>query len=311
MALDSANHWLVPFAAPPGATDLPPLPRLDALLGTLREAARDADEGLSYNPPHERALATARGLSGEDGSLPWAALHSEEPHVPHAWVHPVHLQVGMDQVVLQPAEQAGGLDGRESRLLFDAFSPLCAEDGVALHFMDATTWLARGERLRGLACASLDRVAGRSLAAWMPRGPEARWLQRLQSEAQMLFYTHPVNDARESARRLPINGVWFSAPGAIDRQTVLRPAPVVVDTLRASALAGDTPAWKNALAGLDATLFADLHARAERGDAIALTLCGERAAVTLVSHTPGLAQRLARGLGLGRRAHAKDLLDTL
>ena len=71
--------------------------------------------------------------------------------------------------------------------------------------------------------------------------------------------------------------MWFSAPGAIDRQTVLRPAPVVVDTLRASALAGDTSAWKNALAGLDATMFADLHVRAERGDAIALTdTCGNQ-----------------------------------
>ena len=182
---------------------------------------------------------------------------------------------------------------------------------MAQRVVAAHTRLARGDRLRGLACAGLDRVAGRSLAAWMPRGAESRWLQRLQSEAQMLFYTHPVNDAREAARRLPINGVWFSAPGALDRQTVLRPAPVVVDTLRASALAGDPAAWKNALAGLDATLISDLRARAERGEAIALTLCGERAAVTLFNQPTGLAGRLARGLGLGRRAHARDLLDTL
>src|SRR5690606_3948408 len=154
-------------------------------------------------------------LAPRDGALPWAALASDEPHTPHAWVHPVHLQVGNGQVMLQSAEQAGGLDADASRALLGALAPLRAADGVALHFDSPTRWLARGERLGELACASLDRVSGRSLAAWLPRGAQARWLQRLQSEAQMLFYTHRVNDAREAARRPPINGVWFSAPGAL------------------------------------------------------------------------------------------------
>jgi hypothetical protein len=311
LVLDPAHHWLVPFAAPLEGEDPPALPTLDALLARLREAARDADDGLSLSPPHERALARAQGLPLRDGALPWAALASDTPHTPQAWVHPVHLQVGTGQVTLQTAEQAGGLDEGESRALFDALAPLCAEDGVALRFDSPTRWLARGERLGGLACASLDRVSGRSLATWLPRGEQARWLQRLQSEAQMLFYTHRVNDAREAARRLPINGVWLSAPGAVDGGTRWRPAPMVDDRLRTAALAGDTEGWRRAFTALDQSLFTALLERARRGEPLALTLCGERAALTLVAERPGLAQRFARALGLRPRASAQDLLTTL
>lgn len=182
---------------------------------------------------------------------------------------------------------------------------------MELLFDEPTRWRARGERLGALACASLDRVSGRSLAAWLPRGEQARWLQRLQSEAQMLFYTHRVNDAREAARRLPINGLWFSAPGAVDAGTALRPPPHTDDSLRAAALAGDVDAWRRAFVALDQSLFPPLLDRAQRGEPLALTLCGERAALTLVADRPGLAQRLARAVGLRPRPNAHDLLKTL
>lgn len=311
LVLDPAHHWLVPFAAPHEGADPPDLPALDALLALLREAALDADDGLSLSPPHERAQARAQGLPLRDGALPWAALASDAPHAPQAWVHPVHLQVGTGQVTLQTAEQAGGLDESESRALFDALAPLCAEDGVDLRFDSPTRWLARGERLGALACASLDRVSGRSLATWLPRGEQARWLQRLQSEAQMLFYTHRVNDAREATRRLPINGVWLSAPGAVGDIARLRPPPRIEDSLRPAALAGDAGGWRRAFTALDQSLFTPLLARARRGEPLALTLCGEHAALTLVAERPGLAQRFARALGLRPRARAHDLLKTL
>lgn len=127
----------------------------------------------------------------------------------------------------------------------------------------------------------------------------------------MLFYTHRVNDAREAARRLPINGVWLSAPGAVDDGLRWRPAPTVDDRLRAPALAGDAEGWRRAFTALDQALFTALLERARRGEPLALTLCGERAAVTLVAERPGLAQRVARALGLRSRASAQDLLKTL
>jgi hypothetical protein len=311
LVLDPASHWLVPWAFPGDGFQPPALPHLDALLAQLREAARDADDGLSLSPPHERALARARGLPLRDGALPWAALHSDRPELAQAWVHPVHLQVGTGQVSLQTAEQAGDFGAEASRALFEAFAPLCAEDGVTLHFDSPTRWRAQGERLAQLACASLDRVSGRSLAGWLPQGPQAPWLQRLMNEAQMLFYTHRVNDQREAARLLPINGVWFSAPGAVAPGTVPAPAPHIDERLRAPALAGDAPSWARAFTELDAGLFPDLLQRVRRGEPVALTLCGERAALSLCSARPSFTQKLQRALGLRARASASELLKTL
>lgn len=311
LALDPASHWLVPWAFPGDGFEPPALPHLQALLAQLRESERDADDGLSLSPPHERALARARGLPLRDGALPWAALQSERPELAQAWVHPVHLQVGTGQVTLQTAEQAGDFGAEASRELFEALAPLCAEDGVTLLFDSPTRWRAQGERLAGLACASLDRVSGRSLATWLPQGAQAPWLQRLMNEAQMLFYTHRVNDAREAARQLPINGVWFSAPGALAPGTALTPAPRTDERLRAPALAGDALGWARAFAELDAECFAPLQDRVRRGEPVALTLCGERAALTLRSARPSFTQTLQRLLGLGARVSAADLLKTL
>ena len=311
LALDPASHWLVPWAFPGDGFEPPALPHLNALLARLRERETDADDGLSLSPPHERALARARGLPLRDGALPWAALQSERPELAQAWVHPVHLQVGTGQVTLQTAEQAGDFGAEASRELFEALAPLCAEDGVTLLFDSPTRWRAQGERLAGLACASLDRVSGRSLATWLPQGPQAPWLQRLMNEAQMLFYTHRVNDAREAARQLPINGVWFSAPGALAPGSSPAPAPHTDERLRAPALAGDARSWARAFTELDTECFAPLQDRLRRGEPVALTLCGERAAITLRSARPSFTQTLQRLLGLGARVSAADLLKTL
>ncbi len=312
-APDSEHHWVVPFAAigtGDARPEWPALPHLQALLPRLRESQRSEGNETSFNAPHERALAAARGMPLRDGHWPGAALCSDQPHTPQAWVHPVHLQVGMGEVTLQPAS-IFGLDETASRHLFDALAPLCAEDGVTLHFDHATRWRASGERLRGLRCASIDRVAGRSVAPWLPGGTEARWLQRLTSEAQMLFYTHAVNDAREAARRLPVNGVWFSAAGAVETDAMPGPSPQLADDLRDSALRGDAAGWRAAWQALDATLIARLHERALRGEAFALTLCGERSNTTLAPVAPGMGQRLARALRLTRAPTVQALLTTL
>ncbi|TNF59231.1 MAG: phosphoglycerate mutase, partial [Burkholderiales bacterium] len=262
-----ADHaLLVPFAAAsaPGCQALLPglqLPRLQALLARLSPQAADEGEEHSLSPPHERALAGLRGLPGSDGQYPWAAAGSDSPSTPQAWFSPCHFQIGIDQVTLLPAAQIG-LDRTTSQRLCEALAPLCLEDGIGLHFVDAGHWLARGEALRGLCCASLDRVSGRPVGPWLapsPANPAGhRLMQRLQSEAQMLFYTHPANEAREADRLLPVNGFWVHGAGACEAAAALRPAPQLDDGLRQAALRDDWTAWQAAWQALDAGPLAEL-----------------------------------------------------
>ena len=71
-------HLLVPFASDDSEAcrhvlrDLA-LPNLSRLLARLEPAARDDGTADSFSPPHERALAAARGWRGGDGALPFAA----------------------------------------------------------------------------------------------------------------------------------------------------------------------------------------------------------------------------------------------
>lgn len=283
----SAAHVLLPYAsasaeACQAALAGLMLPNLSRLLAHMRPQTPILGDDYTLNPPHEQALARALGWQHPDGTplpdgeLPWAAWQAGVRDVPCAWFHPCHWQVGMEQVTLQPAD-ALQFSETESRALLAALAPFCAEDGITLVFECPDRWRAEGEVLRGLACASLDRVVHRHLHGWLPQGPAAPLLLRLQNEAQMLFYTHSITDERTARGLLPINGIWISGSGSWPGGTTAQPWPVTQpDTLRQPALRGDWVAWSNAWLQLDRDTVPDWLARIERKQALQLTLCGER-----------------------------------
>ena len=298
------HHLLIPFAAAgaPGCQSLLPdlrLPNLQALLARLSEQPADRGDEHQLSPPHERSLARALGLPTADGLIPWAAAQSEAPTVPQAWFSLCHFQVGMEQVSLLPGAQLA-LDEVSSRALFAAFEPLCAEDGLTLRWDSPTEWHASGEPLRGIACASLDRVSGRMVDAWMAESPGnpagAQLLKRLQSEAQMLFYTHPAHDARTASGLLPVNGFWVHGAGALEAALPLADAPDMPDTLRQAVLRDDWAGWQQAWQALDSGEIARLLEAARRGEPVTLSLCGERHARTWTTAPPGAFASIGRSI---------------
>lgn len=309
---ESAPHVLVPFAS---ASDPAcqerlaglALPHLATLLGLLQpdEILEGDDHHLST--PHERALARAMGLEDEDGGLPWAALAHPDIPGPQAWFHLCHFQAGMNQVQLVPGDQLD-IQPDESAALLQAIEPLCREDGLTLRMDTPARWHVQGAALAGVHCASLDRVSGRPVDSWMATStanPEGeRWLRRLQNEAQMLFYTHPVNDAREARRALAINGFWADGTGGLSPGFTPKAAPVVTDNLRQPALTGDWAAWARAWAALDAGPMAQLLESARAGHPVRLTLCGERHARSWRGPVGGLG-------GLWRRLRGPATLTPL
>ena len=307
---------IIPFAASEDAgcrAQWPQLrlPNLGRWLARARLVATDRGNAYRLNPPHERALAQALGWpAGIDGTLPWAGWHARRSGVPCAWFTPCHWQTGMEQVRLQAMDE-DAWSAAESQALLAALAPLCAEDGIRLVYEAPSRWRAEGECFRQLPCASLDRVLGRRIDPWLPSAsgePAQRSLLRLMNEAQMLFYTHPVNDDR-GARGLPLaNGLWVSGSGVwagadgVDTRTVQ-----VLDDLRPAALAGDWAAWASAWATLDA---GPLGSALDMPD-LTLVLCGEQHAVQWVPAPPARGWRALWPIGPRRSPALPSVLEAL
>ncbi len=123
----------------------------------------------------------------------------------------------------------------------------------------------------------------------------------------MLLHGHALNAEREQRGLLPVNSVWVSGCGA--RQPVVDAASIVQhDGLRAPALAGDWAAWCKAWDALEAGALRELLGRSERGEAVQLTLCGERGSVTLGGPPAGAWQRWWQRWG---RTPMAEWLETL
>jgi len=56
-------------------------------------------------------------------------------------------------------------------------------------------------------------ISGQPIDDYLPKGDSAKILINLMNSAQMLLNTHPVNDLREKARKLPANSIWLWGHG--------------------------------------------------------------------------------------------------
>lgn len=301
------THLIIAYAGGggPQALAAPALPRLDRLLARLTLRESDAGDEGDYQPPHLRAFARALGLP--QAATPWAAWQTRRWGQACAWFTPCHWQAGMDQVYMHPPE-ALALAEPDERALLALLAPWLAQDGIALDYHAPLRWLARGEGLDALDAAALERVQGRDVSHWKPRGAYAGRLQRLHGEVQMLLYEHAFNDARSRAGQLPVNAFWIHGAGRIDHPPATATAPTLLTALQAPALAGDWRAWASAWQQLDAGPLAELAAQAARGEAVALTLAGERSALTWHSAARGLGQKIT---GLFRPKRFEDVREQL
>jgi hypothetical protein len=217
--------------------------------------------------------------------------------------------VGQDHIAMAHP-QALALTGDESQQLLAAMRPYFEQDGIALEYDGPTLWLARGEVFRDFASASLDRVIGHLVDAWLPRDPRARTIRRLQQEMQMLLYTHAVNEERSAGGQLPVNSFWVSGTGALPASGAKEPPAglQIVHYLRDAAMLQDWRAWASAWQQIDSRDCTRLLSLLDRGEHVSLTLCGERNARTFAGAGGGWWGRLASSL---RGARAAEVLATL
>ncbi|WP_332813443.1 phosphoglycerate mutase [Ramlibacter sp.] len=311
--MSDAAHLLIPFAAcsADGCRERLAtlrLPHLERLLAAMAPAQAEAGDEHALSMPHERVLARECALQAPDGLLPFAAWEAMQGGIDPAgqawaWITPCHWRVGTDRVFMHHPQELG-LDADESRALLAALRPYFEQDGLQLAYEAPTRWLASGPLFAQVPCASLDRVVGRVINDWMPRGDAGKPLRRLQQEMQMLLYTHPVNEARTAGGQLPVNSFWVSGNGALPAGHAPAPPPElrVTHYLRDAALRQDWAAWASGWQQIDEGECARLQQAAAKGHPVAISLCGERQARTWRSTGGGGWRRLAAAFSRRRAA---------
>ena len=315
MPAHQSPHLVIPFSSCSGdawrptmqALPAKSLENLDKLLLGMKLVETDTGNAHSLSTAHERVLAKATGLTGDnaivDGLIPWAAWEAAKgldtaDLTQKAWgfITPCHWAMGREHAVMtDPAALAITPD--ESRSLLAAMQPYFETEGITLNYVTPERWLAEGEIFRSLPTASLDRVLGRNVDMWLPK---SRAIKLLQNEMQMLLYTHPLNDERSAKGLRSINSFWLSGTGAlaqglpINRTSQVSQAELIVPrTLAQAAFNDDWLAYAQAWEQLNAREIAQLIARQKNGDAVRLTLCGENNAQTFETVPKSLFSKIA------------------
>lgn len=290
---------IIPFALAPAehAKDLLATLQAPALAQLLSRASlldRQTNDAFAALLPHEQWLAPGN----QDNSPAMAHALMQQLGLtsePGYWfvLEPAHFHVARDHLVLTDRRQLA-LDETTSRALFDAAQALFSELGHTLRYGDARHWLLRADAWSELRTCSPDAACGHNIDVWLPKGQGERDWRRLHNEVQMLWHTHPINEAREQRGERRINALWLwggsaasngqasepAGPRALARCHLGLPASqvpadaevLVIDSLMAPALAGDWSAWLTAMAELDASHFNPLLTQLKQGEIHRVTL---------------------------------------
>ena len=143
---------------------------------------------------------------------------------PGSWcvAQPVHLVAGLDHLRLAPLAQAA-LTEEDARALGELVGSHFATDDLTVAAFVQGAWLLRFTRPINCSTQPPDAVVGHNVHDFMPAGRDGARVRSLMNEIQMLLHEHPVNQRRERARLLPVNGWWIwgfgdaSADASADR----------------------------------------------------------------------------------------------
>ena len=301
-------HIVIPYAGwQAGAADGLALPNLQAFLAasslqtsTLPESAFD------FYLPNDVLLAQLYGLAGAAaGTVPWAAWQRAQADLPSdgAWarISLCHWQMGMREARLhQPNKLA--LTEDQADAIWKSLGDWLAQDGITLMpSANAAPYErhAQADWFVDLPTVCMSRAAQDSLmdGAEKGRNAAAQKLARLQGEAQMLLYNHPVNTEREAQRLPAINAFWLDGAGSLSNTpTKDLEEAIVLRTLQNAAETTSLDAWRAAWLALDKDFFAPatLDAQLQKTGAAGLQIsfCGLNSVKTYIYGQQSLINKL-------------------
>ncbi len=239
-------------------------------------------------------------------------LDNGQPHQ-HYWLRadPVHLRVERDQIILADSGTLS-ISESEANQLVDALNQHFETDGLLFYALRPDRWYLRPAKQPDIKTHHLPDVAGKNINDHLPSGPDGMRWHQLFNEIQMLFHTHPVNEARESRGEMPINSIWPWGGGTLPdiplkpyskiwandslaqalANASLSPMEklpenatawlsqanhttldlILLDSLRGAGQYGDAYGWQEGLKQLEQTWFAPLLLALKQGALNTLTL---------------------------------------
>ena len=191
-------------------------PKIKVMKYTLVIADSQDQESFDRGLPYEKFL-----LGKQNASAP-LELQSHGvtvgPNTSIARIEPIHIHAARDHLVLT-STQILDIKASEADALFESVKDIFAEMSAITHRSKPHKWFIESSALQTLSTVSTAQAEGRNIDHWMPSDTSqegvARQWRKWQNEIQMIWFNHPVNEARQAEGMLSINSVWISGNGTL------------------------------------------------------------------------------------------------
>ena len=155
---------------------------------------------------------------------------------------PVHLRATRDKLMLVDSG-AFQINQTEAETYAQAFNAHFSADGFTLYPLRPDRWYLKLDQHPALITQPVTAVTGKHLDPYLPQGADGLKWHRLYNEIQMLFFSLPLNDAREARGELTVNSIWLWGGGTPPRIRLTGATRLWANdpTARAIALAAACP----------------------------------------------------------------------
>lgn len=145
-------------------------------------------------------------------ALAWLGASGEMPALPVLFATPVHLEAGMQDLVLFAGTGFDATDAERERLAGDIAAFF--GDDPRVDFRGGEMFLHLPPEME-IETVPLHEAQGEAVRDKLPRGENARRVHTWMNELQMFLHDHALNRER-AARGLPsLNGIWAWGEGLL------------------------------------------------------------------------------------------------
>lgn len=127
---------------------------------------------------------------------------------------PVHWQATHNDAMIVALGQDLQVKEQDAKFWFEHFSQYLAEEGLALYYHDAQTWLLCTDKKPTLHAKAVHHLLNLSLMPELARMDKSLYWQKLITESQMLFASRPNPTL--------MNGLWIWGGGTLEKQQKIK-----------------------------------------------------------------------------------------